>query len=310
MKVLIAGASGLIGTEVARALAADGVGVGALVRNTARAVENLPAGATLYPWDAIKGAPPPAAFEGVDVVVNLVGEPIAQKRWTEERKKVLRDTRIVGTRTLVNELRGLARRPRVLIAASAVGYYGDRGDEILTEASPSGTGFLAELARDWEAEAMRATELDMRVVILRSGSVLSPRGGMLRKILPLFRLGLGGRLGNGAQWFPWIHVDDEVALIRHAIDNERVSGPLNGVAPEPVTNRELTVALGEALARPAALAAPAFALRAALGGLAEALLLSSQRVMPARTLESGFRFRHALLRPALKELLGSLRAAA
>jgi len=310
MKVLIAGASGLIGTEAARALAADGVGVGALVRNTVRAVEGLPAGATLYAWDAVKGAPPPAAFEGVDAVINLVGEPIAQKRWTEERKKVLRDTRIVGTRTLVNELRGLARRPRVLIAASAVGYYGDRGDEILTEASPSGTGFLAELARDWEAEAMRAAELVMRVVLLRSGSVLSPRGGILRKILPLFRLGLGGRLGNGAQWFPWIHVDDEVALIRHAIDNERVSGPINAVAPEPVTNRELTVALGEALARPAALAAPAFALRAALGGLAEALLLSSQRVMPARTLESGFRFRHALLRPALKELLGTLRAAA
>jgi hypothetical protein len=300
-----------MGTELARALVADGVGVGALVRDTARATERLPHGVTLYPWDAVKGAPPAAAFDGVDALVNLVGEPIAARRWSDDRKKVLRDSRIVATRSLVNELRGLAGgRPSVMIAASAVGYYGDRGDEILTEASSPGTGFLAELARDWEAESMRAGDLGVRVVALRSGAVLSPKGGMLNKILPLFRLGLGGRLGAGHQWFPWIHIDDQVALIRHAIGEARAVGPLNAVAPEPVTNRELTVALGEALARPAALAAPAFALRAALGGMAEALLLGSQRVMPARTLEIGFRFRHTLLREALKDLLGVQKKAA
>jgi uncharacterized protein (TIGR01777 family) len=305
MKVLIAGASGLIGTETARALAGDGVALGALVRNTARAAGTLPAGVTLFPWDALQGPPPTAAFDGVDVVVNLVGEPIAEGRWSEQRKKRLRDSRIVGTRALVNELRGLAKKPSVLIAASAVGYYGDRGDEILTESSTAGSGFLAELARDWEAEALRAAELGIRVVLVRNGSVLSAKGGMLRKILPLFRLGLGGRIGSGAQWFPWIHVDDSVALIRHAITDQRASGALNAVAPEPVTNRELTAALGEALSRPTVLTAPAFALRLALGGMADELLLSSQRVMPARTLESGFRFQHSLLRAALKDLLGA-----
>ena len=310
MRVLIAGASGLIGTELAHALVADGVGVGALVRDAARAAQVLPARATLYPWDAVKGPPPAAAFDGVDAVVNLIGEPIAARRWSDDRKKVLKDSRIVATRGLVNELRGLSRRPAVLVAASAVGYYGDRGDEILTESSSPGTGFLAELARDWEAESARAGELGVRLVALRNGAVLSPKGGMLRKILPLFRLGLGGRLGAGSQWFPWIHIDDEVALIRHAIAEPRAVGALNAVAPEPVTNRELTVALGEALARPAALAAPAFALRAALGGMAEAVLLGSQRVMPARTLETGFKFRHPLLRGALKDLLGAQKKAA
>jgi len=192
-------------------------------------------------------------------VVNLVGEAIAGGRWTDARRKLLRDSRIVSTRALVGELRALpaAAQPRVLVAASAVGYYGDRGDEILTEASASGTGFLAELARDWEAESMRAAELGMRVVALRNGAVLSRAGGYLRKVLPVFRLGAGGRVGNGAQWFPWIHIQDEIALIRHAISTESVSGAVNGVAPEPVTNRELTAALGEVLSRPTVLTAPA-----------------------------------------------------
>jgi uncharacterized protein (TIGR01777 family) len=304
-KVLIAGATGLIGTALARALAGAGVAVTALVRSPAKATALLPSGVSIFPWDATGAPPPAAAFEGVGAVVNLAGEPIADGRWSEARKKQLRDSRIVGTRALVSELRGLAQKPRVLVAASAVGYYGDRGEEILTESSAPGAGFLAALARDWESEAMRAADFGTRVVVLRQGAVLSAAGGMLRKILPLFRLGGGGRIGPGTQWFPWIHVEDDIALIRYAIDQDRVSGALNAVAPEPVTNRELTSTLGETLSRPTALAAPAFALRLALGPMADEVLLASQRVMPARTLEQGFQFRHPLLRSALKNLIAN-----
>jgi uncharacterized protein (TIGR01777 family) len=302
-KVLVAGATGLIGAALVRALAADGARVHALVRNTVRAAERLPAGVTLFPWDAVAGPPPAAAFDGVGAVVNLVGESIADGRWTAARRKQLHDSRIVATRALVSEMRGLATRPPVLVAASATGYYGDRGDEILTEASACGRGFLAELARDWESESMRAAELGSRVVIVRNGAVLARQGGFLRKVLPVFRLGAGGRVGSGAQWFPWIHIDDAIALIRHAVSEPKVAGAVNGVAPDPVTNRELTAVLGEVLSRPTVLAAPAFALRLALGAMADELLLSSQRVMPVRTLENGFKFRHPLLRAALKTLL-------
>jgi uncharacterized protein (TIGR01777 family) len=308
LKVLVAGATGLIGAALVRALIEGGARVHVLVRDTERAAERLPAGVTLFPWNAVAGPPPAAAFDGVGAVVNLVGESISDGRWTAARRKQLHDSRIVATRALVNEMRGLGtkpdgRRPPVLVAASAVGYYGDRGDEILTEVSACGSGFLAELARDWEGESMRAAELGSRVVIVRNGAVLARQGGFLRKVLPVFRLGLGGRVGSGAQWFPWIHLDDTIALIRHAISEEKVSGVVNGVAPEPVTNRELTAALGEVLSRPTMLAAPAFALRLALGAMADELLLASQRVMPVRTLENGFTFRHPLLRGALKTLL-------
>src|SRR6266478_5596901 len=206
MKVLIAGAAGLLGTRLATASAAAGDQVAALVRDVARASRRL-SGATLHAWEGTAGQPPAAAFDGVDGVVNLIGESISAGRWSEARKKKLRDSRIVSTRALVDALRGLTRRPRVLVSASAVGYYGDRGDEILTEASAPGTGFLAELARDWEAEALRAQDLGMRVVLVRTGIVLDRHGGMLRTILPVFRLGLGGRVGSGNQWFPWIHID-------------------------------------------------------------------------------------------------------
>ena len=200
-------------------------------------------------------------------------------------------------------LRGLSARPRVLISASGAGYYGDRGDEILTQASPPGKGFVAELARDWEAEALKAEELGVRVVILRNGVVLAREGGILKKLLPPFRLGLGGKIGSGAQWMPWIHLEDEIGLIRHAITHESVRGPLNVVAPEPATNAEFVRAIGEALGRPTALTAPAFALRLAFGTMTDEVLLASQRVMPVRTLETGYTFRHPLLRSALTELL-------
>jgi hypothetical protein len=302
-KVLIAGATGLIGTALAASCARDGITVGALVRDPKRAAPRLP-GATLYAWDGTKGPPPASAFEGVDVVVNLVGEPIAGKRWSEAQKTRVRESRVLATRALVDALRARERRPRALVQASGAGFYGDRGDEILTEASSTGAGFLAEVCRDWEGEAGKAAELGMRVVILRTGLVLSRAGGFLAKILPPFRLGVGGHVGTGKQWLPWIHLDDEISLIRHAMSTASVSGVLNAVAPEPVTNAELTTALGRALRRPTVLSAPAFALRLALGAeMAAELILASQRAMPVRTLESGFKFQHPLLEPALRDLV-------
>ncbi len=226
--------------------------------------ERLPA-AKLHAWDATRGSPPAQAFDGVDVVVNLIGEPVAEKRWNDTRKKQLRDSRVVGTRALVDALRDLPQRPRLLISASGCGYYGDRGEEILTENAQPGSGFLADLARDWEAEAMRAADIGLRVVRLRNGVVLSRTSGILHKILPPFRLGLGGPAGSGAQWLPWIHLEDHIGLIRHAMSHEEVSGALNCVAPEPVTNGEFARALGEVLGRPTVLKAPLFALRLRFG---------------------------------------------
>jgi uncharacterized protein (TIGR01777 family) len=302
-KVLIAGATGLIGTALAASCARDGITVAALVRDPSRVGTRLP-GATLHAWDGTKGPPSPEVFDGVDFVVNLVGEPIAGKRWSEAHKKRVRESRVLATRGLVEAMRARQGRPRVLVQASGTGFYGDRGDEILTEASPTGTGFLAEICREWEGEAEKASELGVRVVIMRNGLVLARAGGFLAKILPPFRLGVGGHVGTGKQWLPWIHVDDEIGLIRHAMANASVSGVLNAVAPEPATNAQLTTALGRALGRPTVLAAPAFALRLALGGeMAEELILASQRAMPVRTLESGYKFRQPLLEPALKDLV-------
>ena len=300
--VAIAGATGLIGTTLAAACARDGIPVSALVRDTARGAERLPS-ATLHAWDATRGSPPAGAFDGVDVVVNLVGEALADKRWSDARKKQLRDSRVVATRALVDAMRDLPKRPRLLISASGVGYYGNRGDEILTESASAGTGFVAELVRDWEAEAMRAADIGLRVVVMRSGVVLSKDAGILRKLLPPFRMGLGGPIGGGGQWLPWIHLADQIGLIRHAMSHEAVTGPLNAVAPEPVTNGEFARALGEALGRPTVLKAPAFALRLRFGSLVDEVLLASQRVMPVRTLETGYAFRHPLLREAMAEVL-------
>jgi NAD dependent epimerase/dehydratase family enzyme len=264
--VVIAGATGLMGTALAASCARDGIAVSALVRDTARAAQRLPA-ATLHAWDATRGSPPAQAFEGADVVVNLIGEPVAEKRWNDARKKQLRDSRVVGTRALVDALRDLPRRPRLLISASGCGYYGDRGEEILTENAQPGAGFLAELARDWEAEAMRAADI-------------------------------------GRQWLPWIHLEDQIGLIRHVMSHEAVSGPLNCVAPEPVTNGEFARALGEVLGRPTVLKAPLFALRLRFSSeLVDEVILASQRAMPVRTLETGYAFRHPLLREALAEVL-------
>jgi len=238
-----------------------------------------------------------------DAVIHLAGEPIAQ-RWTAAAKRRIRESRIEGTRRLIAGLAALPSPPKIFICSSAVGFYGSRGDEILTEASPPGVGFLAELCVEWERAADEAQALGMRVVKLRTGVVLGRDGGALKRMLPAFCLGLGGRLGSGRQWMPWIHLDDHLDLVEFALAQSGVSGPLNAVAPNPVTNREFTATLARALGRPAFLPAPAFALRAMFGEMA-CVLLASQRVIPRAALDVGFVFRHPELGPALQDILRS-----
>jgi uncharacterized protein (TIGR01777 family) len=240
---------------------------------------------------------------GPDAVVNLAGASIADGRWTAERKAVLRASRIDATRALVEALAKMNVRPSVLVSASAIGIYGNRGDELLTEESRAGADFLAELARDWEAEALKAEALGIRVVLARLGIILSREGGALAKVLLPFKLGAGGRLGSGQQWMSWVTLDDVVGILRMAIEKVAVRGAVNVVAPQPVKNAEFTKVLAKALHRPALFPAPGFALRLALGEMADALLLSGQRVAPQRAEQAGFRFAHADLTTALGAVL-------
>jgi len=294
MKILISGSSGLIGTAATTALKSDGHNVVHLVRP----------GKTTNPgdiqWDPMRATVDVAGLEGIDVVIHLSGAGIADGRWTEERKQLLRSSRIDTTRVLVDSLSRLKQKPRLLIVASAIGYYGSRGDEILTESSTTGTDFLALVCRDWEAEASRAAERGIRTVMLRSGVVLSGKGGALPKMLPPFKLGVGGRLGSGQQWMSWIAIEDVVGIIRHTIAKEQVSGPVNVVAPSPVRNEEFTRLLAGMLHRPAIFPAPAFVLRLAMGEMADAVLLSSDRVKPEQMLAAGYKFRFEILEPALR----------
>lgn len=250
-----------------------------------------------------------SALEGIDAVVHLAGESIAAGRWTEAKKVRIRESRVRGTRAIAEALARLRRRPSALVCASATGYYGDRGAEILVEDSPPGAGFLAEVVRVWEAAAAPAREAGIRVVHLRSGVVLSQAGGALARLLPVFRLGLGGRLGSGRQFMPWIALDDEVAAIVHTLTRDDLRGPVNLASPHPVTNQEFAATLGQVLRRPALVVAPAAMLRLALGELGGELL-ASQRVHPARLLGAGYAFRYLELRAALRDLLDPPRAAA
>jgi len=294
MKILISGSSGLIGSAAATALKSDGHDVVHLVR------PGKPPTPADVQWDPMRATVDVAALEGVEVVIHLSGAGIADGRWTEERKQLLRSSRIDTTRVLVDSLSRLKQKPRALIVASAIGYYGNRGDEILTESSTTGTDFLALVCRDWEAEASRAAETGVRMIMLRTGVVLSGKGGALPKMLPLFKLGLGGRLGSGQQWMSWIAIEDVVGIIRNAIANEQVSGPVNVVAPNPVRNEEFTRLLAAMLHRPAIFPAPAFMLRLAMGEMADAVLLGSDRVKPERMLAAGYKFRFEILEPALR----------
>jgi uncharacterized protein (TIGR01777 family) len=302
MKILVTGATGLIGRSLCRALTDESHAVAAVSRSSVKP-QGL-AVAEVYRWDPQSGPLPQAALDGVDAVVNLAGEPLDARRWSDQQKRLIRDSRIVTTRNLVEGLRSVDRKPAVLVSGSAVGFYGDRGDEELDEASRAGHGFMSEVCEEWEREAARATELGVRVVQVRTGVVLSAQGGALQKMLAVFKLGLGGPLGSGKQWFPWIHVKDIVGIFRHAILTSTLAGPVNGVAPEPVTNREFTRELARALHRPAFLPVPEMALRVLMGEMSK-VLFGSQRVVPKAALASGYEFHHPLLAQALADLLGS-----
>jgi hypothetical protein len=305
MRTVVTGGTGLVGRALLRRLPGPVV---VLSRAGEPAAPPVGAGEVVR-WAPEAGTPPTAALEGTDAVFNLMGEPAADGRWTAEKKRRIRDSRVVGTRNLVAGLAALAARPRVLVSASAVGYYGDRGDEILDERSSRGEGFLADVCVDWEREAMAAERLGVRVVCVRIGLVMTPDGGALGKMLPAFRLGAGGRLGSGRQWMPWIHIDDLVGLLLHAAARDSLRGALNGTAPAPVTNADFSAALGRALHRPTLLPVPAFALQAAFGEMS-GMLMASQRVLPRRALDSGYVFAHPGLDGALRALLAPAAAVA
>jgi hypothetical protein len=253
-------------------------------------------------WAPEAGPPSGEAFDGVEVVFHLAGEPVAEGRWTTDKKRRIRDSRVLGTRNLVAGLAALETRPRVLVSASAVGYYGDRGDEELVESSAAGRGFLAEVCSAWEHEALAAEALGVRVVCARLGLVLAHGGGALARMLTAFRLGAGGKLGNGRQWMPWIHLDDVVGILLHASQDMRIRGALNAVGPRPVTNADFTRALGQAVHRPAFLAVPKTALNLVFGEMGQ-ILTDSQRALPQVAEQTGYVFKHAELDGALKAAL-------
>jgi uncharacterized protein (TIGR01777 family) len=301
MRILVSGSSGLVGSALLRVLSRAGYSVARLARPG-----RLPVKGDVV-WDPAKGVIDRAFLEGLDAVVHLAGENIASGRWTPKRKQRIRESRVKTTRLLAEALAGLDRPPRVLVAASATGIYGDRGDEVLTEQSAAGTGFLAEVCRDWEAACEPATQRGIRVVNLRFGMVLSAAGGALALMLPAFRLGLGGPLGRGKQYQSWITLEDVLGVVQRAVTDERLRGPVNTVAPEAATNREFSKKLGRALGRPAVLAVPGFVLRLTFGEIADDVLLASARVSPARLQASGYRFLYPKLEAALRHVLGSAR---
>jgi len=297
MNVTITGGAGFIGRRLIKVLNGGGHAVHILSRH---AGTNLPPGVRLSVWDALKGEPPQEAFQNADAVIHLAGAPIAQ-RWTPEVKQQLRDTRILGTERLIHALSTLSRRPAALVSASAIGFYGDRGDEVLTESSAPGQGFLADLCAEWERQADLAEALGMRVAKIRTGIVLDKNGGALARMLPPFRAFAGGRIGSGRQWMSWIHVQDLANLYRYAVENP-VNGVLNGTAPNPVTNAEFTKQLAAAVGRPALVPVPKFGLKLLFGEMSE-VLTGSQRVDPRATRAAGFAFQYAELEPALANLL-------
>ncbi len=302
MHIAITGSRGLLGSSLVPFLTAGGHRVTRIVRRP-RTGGHLPSASGLS-WDTVHGISDPSLLEGIDAVVHLAGENIGAGRWSAARKTRIRQSRVDGTRRLAETIAGLEQPPRVLVCASAIGYYGNRGEELLDENSLGGRGFLADLCREWEAAAEPAVRAGVRTVHLRFGVILSPAGGALARMLPLFRLGAGGVLGSGRQFMSWVGIDDAVGAVLHALASASVSGPVNVVSPEPVTNAEFTRILARVLGRPALMSVPAFALRLAFGELADETLLSSQRAAPARLLATGFRFREAGLEGALRGLLG------
>ena len=298
MKALVTGGTGFLGGALVKRLESPRV----LSRSAGRAMAVLGDGIEAFDWDPEAGPPPAAALEGVEAVFHLAGDSVGEGRWTAAKKARIRDSREKGTRNLVAGIAAMAKRPRVLVSASAVGWYGDRGEEVLDEAAPPAADFLGKVCEAWEGEARKAEALGVRVVRLRIGVVLGPGGGALGKMLLPFRLGIGGRIGSGRQWWPWVHRDDVVGLALHAAATPTLSGAVNAVSPHPATNLEFTKALGRVRGRPTILPVPAFAIRLALGEFAE-VLLASTRALPRTAEQSGYRFRHPELEGALREIL-------
>jgi hypothetical protein len=301
VRVLVTGASGLIGSALCDALFARGDEVVGLTRDPGRARAANPR-VSWHGWEPTLERPDPAAFEGVEAVVNLVGEPIDQ-RWTEEAKQRIMETRRQGTHNLAQAIEALERRPQVLVSQSAVGYYGDRGEAEVTEADGPGGGFDSEVTQAWEQAAHELDGSGVRLVVVRSGQVLTRAGGMLAQLLTPFKLGLGGPLAGGGQYVSWIHIEDEVGILLWALDEEGVSGTVNATAPEPVTNREFSKALGRALGRPAIMPVPGYVLDLKFGRELGRVLRGGQRAVPKRTVELGYRFKHPDLDEALNDLV-------
>jgi len=301
MKILITGATGFVGRRLCQVLSEGGHTLSAFSRDPWAAQRRVPALQQVFQWDSAVAPPPKETFEEVDAVINLAGATIAG-RWTTAKKRAIRESRVLGTRHLVAGIERCAKRPKVLISTSAVGYYGDQGEKLVTEESPPGSDFLAQICREWEVEAARAEELGLRVVRLRISTVLGPKGGALQALLPLFKWGLGGPLGSGRQWWPWIHRDDLVGLILYTLQND-LSGPINAAAPQPVRQKEFAQTLGRILRRPTVFPAPSLGLRVVLGKFASTLLAST-RAVPKRAQEAGYQFRFPELEAALRDALG------
>jgi uncharacterized protein (TIGR01777 family) len=301
VKVLVTGASGFIGSALCDALLARDATVVGLSRDPQRARATNPS-VVWHAWEPTLERPPAAAFENVDGVINLEGEKINQ-RWTDDAKRRIMESRRTGTRNLIAAIAGLERKPEVLVNQSAIGFYGDRGDAMVDESAESGEGYDAEVVREWEAAARDAEGVGVRLAIVRTGHVLDASGGLLGELLTPFKLGVGGPIAGGRQYMSWIHIDDEVGILLWALDNEKVSGTVNSTAPNPVTNREFSHAIGRALGRPASVPVPGFVLDLKFGSEFGKVLRGGQRVMPRRALDLGYRFRYPEIDGALKNLL-------
>ncbi|MDQ1697187.1 MAG: uncharacterized protein QOJ03_2540 [Frankiaceae bacterium] len=297
MRVVVTGSSGLIGTALVTNLRADG-------HDVVRLVRRAPGSPDERRWDPPTRDLDPAALTGADAVVHLAGVGVGDKRWTDAHKKAVLDSRVDATSTIATAMAAAADGPRVLISSSAVGFYGDTGEEAVDESAPSGRGFLADVVRQWEAATAPAEQAGVRVVHARTGVVLSADGGALGKVLPLFKLGLGGRLGSGRQWMSWIALPDHIAALRFLLTADGISGPVNSTSPEPVRNRDYTKAIAHAVHRPALAIVPSVALRAALGGFADEGVLVSQRVLPGRLEDAGFTFTYDDVDGALSAIVG------
>lgn len=301
MKILVTGATGFIGKRVVQQLLDAGDEVVVLTRNIAKAALKLGSKCEYYQWMDTTSSPPPLeAFNNVEGIINLMGEGIADKRWSEEQKKKIYDSRIEGTRRLVEAMEKLEKKPQVLVSSSAIGIYGNRGDEELTEDSKTSDDFLARVCKDWEDEAFKAEKLGLRVATIRTGVVLGQGGGALKKMIPIFKLGGGGPVGNGEQVMSWVHVDDLAAMFIEVAKDSSLKGIFNGTAPYPAKNKEFTKALGKALHRPAFLPAPSFALKIVFGEMSQ-VLLDGQKVMPEKFKKANFKYRYPTLEMALKE---------